>query len=144
VGGTYRRRMLPSLRNWTAFRMTSRTVSNISSSIPDQQSYGQEERDVPLAPSEHGHMKTSIKVKEQNATSNKSRTFNIVMGYFCSSAWTLFPRCTPAYFTVSNPSSRHLHYHHPIDNYLQYMPNLRWAYTLVYIIRSASRVTTYA
>ena len=31
-GRTDRRRMLPSLRNCTAFRMTSRTVSNISSS----------------------------------------------------------------------------------------------------------------
>ena len=104
-GAAYRRRMLPSLRNWTAFRITSRTVSNISSSIPDQLSYGKEGNDVPLAPSEHGHIKTSIKVKEQNATSSKSRTFNIVIGYFCSSALYQFYKDPLAYFTISHPSS---------------------------------------
>jgi len=124
--------------------MTSRTVSNISSSIQDQLSAGGEEIDVPLAPSEHGHMKTSINVNEQNATSNKSRTFNIVIGYFCSSALPHFYEVSLAHFAISYPSSRYLHYHHSINHNLQDMPNLRWTYTLVYIISSVSKVTTYA
>jgi len=130
--------MLPSLRNWTAFRMTSRTVSNISSSIPDQLSYRGEEIDVPLAPSEHGHMKTSINVNEQKATRSRSRTFNIVIGYFCSSALPKFYEVSLAYFTISDPSSRYLHHHHSINHNLQYMPNLRWTYPFVYIISSVS------
>lgn len=93
--------------------------------------------DIPLAPSEQGQMKTSINVKEQNATSNKSRTFNIVIGYFCLSALPSSSERTLAHLSISDPSSRNLYYHHPIYDYLQYMPDLRWTYTLVCLLRFA-------
>lgn len=95
--------MLNSLRNWTAFRMTSSIKSRFSSATKSRQqsrtllsqlgvgassagSRGRRGRSQNYAhrtPSEHGELKTRMRVTEQKSTRARSRMFSGVRGYFC-------------------------------------------------------------
>lgn len=77
-------------------------------------------------------MKTSMSVKEQKATSKRSKTFNIVIGYFWKGQLDDQAKSLRGtHFAVCYPSRRHLRYHHAIDDDLQYMPGKWWAVAFV-------------